>query len=353
MSHVRHNKDQNRQERDMTSLTEAEEISEIAFGYMGSKALFAALDFGIFTSLSGGARDIPAIAEAAGLPEERARTLLTALTALGLTERQGEGFANSPAAEAFLVRGAKYDFGDYLRLQVGRQMYPVMDQIGDALAGRLSKDAIGSYAAWFSDPEEARLYSESQHAGSLGPARSLARKVDLGDVRHLLDVGGGTGAFAITLARANPELRATVVDFPNVAELGRAYVADAGLSERITFRDGDALEAEWPGGQDAILMSYLLSGLPDHTHEALLARARDHLAPGGRLLVHDFIVDEDRSGPKNTALWQLQHTAFTPEARSLSDGWLAERMRAAGFERVEVGPLIPGMTKLATGHRPA
>ena len=337
----------------MAGLTEAEEISDIAFGYMGSKALFAALDFGVFTHLSGGARSAADVARAAGLPEERCRTLMTALTALGLTVREGEGFANAPAAEAFLVKGAKYDFGDYLRLQVGRQMYPLMDQIGDALAGRLPDGATASYADWFADREEARLYSESQHAGSLGPARGLARRVDLSGARRLLDVGGGTGAFAITLCRANPELRVTVVDFPNVAALGEAYVADAGLSDRIGYLTGDALKADWPDAQDAILMSYLLSGVPDEAHEGLVARAFDHLAPGGRLLIHDFIVDADRTGPKNAALWQLPHTAFTPEARSLSDDWLADRLAAAGYATVEVAPLIPGMTKLASGMRPS
>ncbi len=336
----------------MAGLTEAEEISDIAFGYMGSRALFAALEFGIFTRLADGALPAAEIAAASGLPEERCRTLMTALTALGLTVRAGEGFANSPAAEAFLVKGARYDFGDYLRLQVGRQMYPLMDQIGEALAGRLPEGATASYADWFADAEEARLYSESQHAGSLGPARGLAKRVDLSGVARMLDIGGGTGAFAITLCRANPDLHVTVVDFPNVALLGEAYVADAGLSDRITYVTGDALAAEWPGDQDAILMSYLLSGVPDHAHEGLIGRAFDHIGSGGRLLVHDFIVDEDRTGPKNTALWQLQHTAFTPEARSLSDGWLADRMCAAGFCGIEVEPLIPGMTKLASARRP-
>jgi ubiquinone/menaquinone biosynthesis C-methylase UbiE len=169
----------------------------------------------------------------------------------------------------------------------------------------------------------------------------------------MLDVGGGTGAFAITLCRTRPDLKVTVVDFPNVATLGEAYVADAGLSDRISYVRGDALVAEWPGGQDAVLMSYLLSGVPASEHDRLIARAFDHLAPGGRLLIHDFIVDEDRTGPKNAALWQLQHTAFTPQARSVSDGWLTERMAQAGFAGVEVAPLIPGMTKLADGRRPA
>jgi len=173
----------------MTGLTEAEEISDIAFGYMGSKALFVALDFGIFTHLSGGPRTAGEIARAAGLPEERCRTLMTALTGLGLTVKSGGSFANSPAAESFLVRGARHDFGEYLRLQVARQMYPLMYQIDDALAGRLADGATGSYAAWFADAEQARLYSESQHAGSLGPARGLARRLDLTGARSLLDVG--------------------------------------------------------------------------------------------------------------------------------------------------------------------
>jgi predicted O-methyltransferase YrrM len=336
----------------MTVLTEAEEISDIAFGYMGSKALFAGLHFGIFTKLDEGPASVDEIASKIGLPRERCRTLLTALTALGLTETREGTYANSPAAERFLVKGAKYDFGDYLRLQVGQQMYPLMDQIEPALAGELPEEATASYADWFSDAEEARLYSESQHAGSLGPARGLAKRVDLSGAKTLLDVGGGTGAFAITLCKAFPQLAATVVEFPNVADLGEAFVARAGLSDRIRYLKGNALEAEWPEGQDAILMSYLLSGVPDHAHEALFTRAFAHLAPGGLLMIHDFVVDADRSGPKNTALWQLQHTAFTPEARSIADDWLERRLVAAGFKDVLVEVLIPGMTKIATGRRP-
>ncbi len=99
-------------------------------------------------------------------------------------------------------------------------------------------------------------------------------------------------------------------------------------------------------------MSYLFSGVPDTSHEGLLARAFDHLAPGGVFLVHDFMVEEDRTGPKNAALWQLQHTAFTPHARSLDDAWIARALKAAGFVDVEVSPMIPGMTMLARGERP-
>lgn len=337
----------------MALAEQSEDVSRIAFGFMGSKALFAALEQGVFTRLSTGPATAADVAADSELDAERALTLMTALTGLGLLTVSEGKFANSPAAEAFLVKGAKYDFGDYLRLQVGRQMYGLLDQIEDALTDNLPKGATGSYEEWFSDPADAKLYSDSQHAGSLGPARQLARSVDLSRARQMLDVGGGTGAFAITLCGANPDLRATIVDFPNVAAVGRGYVAAAGLSDRIAYAEGNALKSDWPDKQDVILMSYLLSGVPGETHEGLVARAFDHLAPGGRLFIHDFIVSADRSGPELAALWQLQHTAFTPRARSSDDAGLCRMLSDAGFAQVAAGPMIPEMTMLVEGQKPA
>jgi len=333
-------------------LTKSAEISDVAFGFMASKALFAALHFGVFTHLSERPLTAGAVAREAKIHPERARTLLTALASIGLVSVEDGRFGNSPAAEAFLVKGAKYDFGDYLRLQVDRQMYSMLDQIELAIGNNLPEEATTSYAEWFSDPEEARIYSASQHSGSLGPASGLAKNVDLSNARTLLDVGGGTGAFSITLCEAFPQLKATIVDFPTVADIGKEYVEEAGLSDRITFIPGEALKTEWPRNQDVILMSYLFSGVPGERHEELITRAYDHLAPAGRVLIHDFVVSADRKGPKLAALWQLQHTAFTPHAHSLDDGWLADQLTSAGFADVSVTPMIPAMTMLASGIRP-
>ncbi|QFT63340.1 methyltransferase [Roseivivax sp. THAF30] len=333
-------------------LKDADQISDIAFGFMGSKALFVALDLGVFSTLQGGAKTAEEIGQAAGVHGDRAATLLTALAGLGLVTVEEGRFSNSPAAEAFLVKGAKYDFGDYLRLQVGKQMYRLLDQLGPALTGELPPGATDSYETWFSDAEEARLYSESQHAGSSGPARQLAKKVDLADARHVLDVGGGTGAFAIGLCKAYPELKVTILDFPNVATLGRSYVEEAGLSDRITYAEGNAIEADWPDGVDAVLMSYLFSGVPGDAQPGLLEKAMHVLRPGGCVMIHDFIVSDSRDGPRLAALWQLQHTAFTPEARSNDTTSLAALLAEAGFADTEIDTMIPEMTMLATARKP-
>ena len=195
----------------MGPITEADQISDIAFGFMGSKALFVALDHQIFTHLSKNALDADEIAGKTGLHRDRAETLLTGLAGLGLLTVKDGRFANAPGAEAFLVRGAKYDFGEYLRLQVGQQMYALIHQLGAAIAGRMPANATASYEDWFEDADEARkigdLYAsfmdtDAIAARGLDPVAPLLAAVDgLRDVRDLaallgeLERIGGHGLF--------------------------------------------------------------------------------------------------------------------------------------------------------------
>ena len=333
-------------------VTTAEEVSRLAFGFMASKALFAGLHVDVFSRLSEGSRTVESLAQQSSIPVNRMRILLNALYAVGLVTYDDGQYTNSPGSESFLSKSSKYDFGDYLRYQIDRQMYGRLEQLNDSMDGNLDGADVPSYAHWMSDPEAALLYSESQHAGSLGPGLTLARIVNLSEAHSLLDVGGGTGAMTIRLCEANPELTATIIDFPNVAEIGWRFLSDAGLVDRVRYIPGNAIRVAWPTHQDSILMSYLFSGVPGECIPELIERAFDCLAPGGQYLVHDFMVHEDDAGPELAALWQLQHMAFTPDARSVSPGWLRRQMTGCGFEEIAVSEMIPGMTRLVQAVKP-
>ncbi|MDE4062320.1 methyltransferase [Phaeobacter gallaeciensis] len=339
---------------DNNAIESAEDLSSIAFSFMASKALFTGLHVGIFSLLADGPKTAKELSEAADVPLNRIVTLTTALASVGLlSNTDDDKIKNSPAAQNFLSKTSKYDFGDYLRYQIDQQMYPFLLQLNAVMKGELSEDAIASYRHWMADEEQASVYSESQHAGSLGPGRTLARTVDLSHAKTLLDVVGGTGAMTISLCNEYENLEATIIDFPNVAEIGWGFVSEAGLIDRVRYIPGNAIEIQWPGNQDAILMSYLMSGVPGDDVEGLLTKGFEALAPGGKLMVHDFMVEENRRGPALAALWQLQHMAFTPDARSLSVGWLTEMGKTIGFEVETVDNLIPAMTKLVVFSKPA
>jgi len=337
----------------MKPLDNITQIFEVAFGYMASKALFAGLHLGIFDAVAKGPRDLDALVDATGVEERALTTLLTALTAVGLLQKTAAGFVNSPAAQLHLVRGSMGDFGDYLRYQIDRQMYLFMHNLTDVLRGRRDTVPFVDYEAWFGDASEASLYSEAQHAASVGPAMMLATQVDFSNRRRLLDIGGGSGAFAITLCRLNPRLVTTILDFPNVIAVARQRVAAAALDSQIAFVAGNALATDWPGEQDTVLFSYVSGSVSAEGVSELYRRAYRALVPDGIVLIHDFMVDDDRSGPPLTALWALQHTTYTPGAVSLTPGFVTERLKEAGFVDATSSEFIPGMTRLLQARKPA
>ena len=337
----------------MKQVHKAEEISNIAFGFMASKALFVGLHCSLFTLLSKKTLSSIDLAELVKVPENRISTICTALTSIGLLIREDGMYKNSIGAEKYLVKGAKHDFGDYLRLQIDRQMYGFMQQLEGVVNNNMDNDFIDSYAKWMDNEEEAKLYSESQHAGSLGPGVTLSRLIDFSKVNSLLDVAGGTGGFAIRLCERYPNINITIIDFPNVIKLGIKKVSEAGFSDKIHFVGCDALDYNWPPRKfDAVLMSYLYNGVPGGEIPKLSAKAFSVINPGGICIIHDFMAEDDRNGPHLAALWQLQHLAFTPAAKSLTPSWVSKILEDVGFSKIVNKVLIPGMTKVVWGIKP-
>ena len=281
------------------------DISAITYGFMASKALFAALDFDVFTHIDRGADTLIGLAKATGVSENLLLTLLTALKSLGLiVEREGR-FANAPATAKFLVAGAPGDFRDYVRLVNGAFGYESFRHLTAALRGERIFPDKGFYEGMiYSAGIGGEAFSSAQHSGSLGPARLMAKRMSLGDRKRLLDVGGGSGAYTLAFCAANPQLKATILDFPQTVETAKRYVREAGLADRVAHLAGNAVTTEWPAGHDVVLMSYVWSAVGGADIAVLARRAFDALPSGGLVLVHDFMVDNADAEPPFAA-WYL------------------------------------------------
>ena len=284
-----------------------------------------------------------------GWPPTGSRTLLRALAALGLVIADDEGFRNAPAAQRHLVRGARADIGEYYRLQVGRQIYPALTHLDAGIAGH--GVAFAGFDELMGSADEAATFTVGQHCASLELARKLVDRLPLGQARTLLDVGAGSGAFAIAFCERHPALRATLLDFPQTLDVARSYRDAAGLTDRIALIPGNATSTDWPGGQDVVLMSYLLSALTADEADAALAAAHHSLRPGGLLVVHDFMLDDDEPGPTAAALWFLQYLAWRPDAWSFTGAELGDRMAKAGFLPTPAEQVVPETTKLVLARK--
>ena len=99
-------------------------------------------------------------------------------------------------------------------------------------------------------------------------------------------------------------------------------------------------------------MSYLLSAVAEHQVGMLLDRAFAALEPGGVVLLHDFMVGNDRAGPTSAALWLMTSVSFNPDCSPLTPGWLSKLLATSGFTDIREQDLISGITKLVSARKP-
>jgi 2-hydroxy-4-(methylsulfanyl)butanoate S-methyltransferase len=325
-------------------------ISAIAYGFMGSQALFAALELGLFTALSDEPSTLDSLAVELHAPVGPLNVLLSTCLVLGLLTWDGQRYHNSPAAQRFLVRTGRSYVGDYYLRQISAVLYDRMPLVRALLRGEPT-EAL-QYATTLSTPQATEEFIRGQHGGSLAPASLLARSLDLSGYARLLDLGGGSGAFAIEAVKRYPGLSAVVFDLPQVIVVTEKIIQESGLQERISCASGDLRSDPWPRGADLILLSYIVSCYEPATLRALLARCLSYLPSGGGLLIHDFALYADRSGPRNTALFQFGELTVSAQTQPYTVDELGAAMQEAGFGEVVMQPFLPDLTFLLIGRKP-
>jgi SAM-dependent methyltransferase len=180
-------------------------------------------------------------------------------------------------------------------------------------------------------------------------ARWVADELDLDGVERMLDVGGGFGHYALAMCRARPGLEATVLDTPQVAEMAPAEYADTQYAQRIRFVGGDYLSSDYGSDYDLVLLANVLHQEAADCAAEMVRRSAAALAPGGRVVVLDFAIDDAQRGSVIGALFAINMRSFgDTHTEPAIRGW----MEAAGLERVERHDL-GHFRWLISGYRPA
>ena len=179
--------------------------------------------------------------------------LCDALAAIGLLEKEGKTYRNSPLALEYLLPEAPHS--KIALLRHAARMYETWGKLVDAVkSGQpVPEEAI--------DPRlrgDERDFALAMADVARDSARQCAEILDLSDTRNVLDVGGGPGMYAIEFARQNPELHVVVFDNEKTTDVARANIEAAGLSDRISLRVGDAFTDDLGSGYDFVLLSNII-----------------------------------------------------------------------------------------------
>jgi hypothetical protein len=318
-------------------------IMQTGLGFWPSKTLLSAVEIGVFTELSGGAKPFDVLVERLSLHRRSARDFLDTLVALGFLQRTGDRYANTPDTDLFLDRGKPSYLGGILEM-ANHRLYPFWGQLTEALRTGQPQNEVKTggpdlFETLYSDRGRLKQFLAAMTGISRGANMTIARLLPWKNYRTFVDVGTAQGDLAVQIARANAHLRGMGFDLPMVGPIFEEYVASAGVADRLTFVPGDFFKEDFPKA-DVVLMGHILHDWDLPTKQMLIAKALNAVPAGGALVVYDSIIDDDRSKNAFGLMMSLNMLIETPGGFDYTGADCAGWMKAAGFSTTRVEPLV-------------
>jgi len=265
------------------------------------------------------------------------------LARLGLIELSGGVYRNTAEAQAFLVEGRPGYIGGFARVMAGNLVewtqfaevvrigVPLKDNTNDMADNPFWEELVPAIAPL-----------------SVPSALAAAEVLELAGAAELsiLDVGGGSGIYSAILLGLNRVARSTQLDWAPVNAIAKRIVAEHGVGDRFSTIDGDFHTVDFGEHRyDVGIYSHIAHQESPAQNVEIFTKFRRAIRPGGALVVNDFVVEDDRSGPPFSLLFAsemlLNNTDGSTWCRKDYKAWLTE----AGFTQISFHP-TPGPATL-------
>lgn len=307
-----------------------ERILEIISGYEPALILEAAVRLGVFDALHDRPMTLPEAAARVGASVRGMRALLNALVGLRLLVRYGQRYALSDESERFLV-STKPTFQGQMSKHVSRLLIPRWLHLTEVVRTGKPAAAVNEQAdggAFF------RQFVEDIFPMSYDAARALAVELGIGELAEplsVLDLAAGSGVWGIALAEASALVSVTAVDWPAVLPVTRRVAQRRGVLDRFHFVEGDLLEADFGRGHSIATLGHILHSEGEQRSRSLLRKTFDAMAPGGTIVIAEFIADEDRTGPAGALIFAVTMLVNTEAGDTFTFGEMSHWLSEAGF----------------------
>ncbi len=297
-------------------------------GFQESRTILTAIELNVLAAVGDGASSDQVAANLATHPRAT-EMLLNALVSMGLLTKSANAFHTTPVTARFFAGKSSDDARAAMMHNVN--LWHSWSTLTDCVRAGTSVRRQQSPAR-SGDYTESFIAAMHHYAQSRAP--HVVQAVGVQGLHKMLDVGGGSGAYSIAFAQANPSIQIELLDLPDVLPIAQRHIDHANLSNRIKPRPGD-LRTDPLGKQfDLILISAICHMLGPDENRDLLKRAHTALASNGRIVISDFILEADKTSPKQAALFALNMLVGTREGSAYSENEYAAWLREAGFHNV-------------------
>ncbi|MBK9170968.1 MAG: homocysteine methyltransferase [Bryobacterales bacterium] len=313
-------------------------IIDLIEAFRRSKAMFAAVELGVFEQLAGDPAGVATLAPALTADADALERLLDTCVALGLLLKRDGLYSNTALAARYLLRSSPETLIGYI-LYSNQVLHRMWGNLEDAVREGTHRwpQTFGLdgpiFSHFFRTDEEMRTFVLGMHGFGRISSPKVAAAFDLGRFNTIADLGGATGHLAIAACERYPKLRGIVFDLPRVIPVAREKIADSPARDRIECVAGDFFSDPLPDA-DLYALGRILHDWSEEKIGHLLRTIADRLQPGGGLLLAEKLLDPDKSGPLSAHLQSLNMLVCTEGKERTLEEYRALLLEA-GFSKVD------------------
>jgi len=313
----------------MNEIKSAEDIRELANAFRESRALLTAIELKIFSVIDKHLLTSDEVAKKINADSRAVDRLMNALCEMGFLKKVHGKFYNSDLSSKYLVESKPDFMGNlYHTNNLWNSWSNLTDSVikGTSVISNKNKSEKDNWVESF---------ISAMHYRGVNQGKILAMMIDLTKVKTMLDVGGGSAAFAIEIIKKDPSINAVVLDLPNVIPLTKRYVSESGLIDKFKFIEGDYLTKDFEGKYDLILLSAIVHINNYEQNKLLIKKCADSLDKNGLIVINDFVMNDDRTKPFHGALFSLNMLVGTANGDTYTEKEIREWFESAGLSNIE------------------
>lgn len=304
-------------------------ILDTALAFQKSKVLLTACELDIFSVIGDEALTAEYIARVINTDLRATERLLNALCGMELLDFHDLLYRNTEDSMKHLVHGSPEYLGNL------EHVAGLWDSWSDLIQVIRSGQPNNYKSLQDKDEKWIESFASSSHWKASIEAPEILTHLNLKNVRNVLDIGGGKGAYAKEFVKLNPNIRVHVFDYPEVIRFTMQMVIEEELQDKIIPISGDFTEDDLGKGYDLIYISNVLNLYSIWDNVKLLQRCFDALNHGGQIVVHEMIIDDDRTTPVKFALNSINLLVNTLRGGVYSETDLWIILKEAWFKDVE------------------
>jgi len=315
-------------------------IREFVASFQKSRILLSGFELDIFTNVDESGTTNKQIANNLHLDEHACERLMNALVSLGFLEKQNQLFFNTADSFAFLSKKSS----DYLGgLMHSNHLWNTWSNLTQVV-----KTGISAHPAEINERGEEWLFPfiNAMHDRAKKQAPQQLANIDLSEIKTIIDIGGGSGAYSMEFVSKNPEIEATVFDLPNVIPITKIFLEKEGFSDKIKTHAGDYTADKLPKGFDFAFLSAIIHSNSLEVNQNLVKKCFDSLNKNGKIVIQDWIMNNDRTQPVSGAIFAINMLVETESGDCFTGQEITEMLNAAGFKNISRTEFDSGLSQI-------